>query len=88
MLVTQQRGLDAWPVKQDATPAQPHTGNFAGRAPVEQRAAAHRQPGQQLFFVNEANFTCRCLVIFTIHLNQILSEPARAIVQSLHKMTC
>jgi len=41
-------------VKQDATPAQPHTGNFAGRAPVEQRAAAHRQPGQQLFFVNEA----------------------------------
>ena len=64
VLVTQQRSLDAWPVKQDAPPAQPHTGDYAGCAPVEQRAAAHGQPRQQLLFVNEASFTCRSLALF------------------------
>jgi len=88
MLVTQQRGFHARPVKQDAPPAQPNAGNFAGRAPVEQRAAADWQPCQQLLLVNEAAFARQCLVIFTIHLNQILSEPARVTVQSLHKMIC
>ena len=52
-LMTQKRGFHAWPMKQDATPAQPHTGNFAGHAPVEQRAAADWQFRQQLLFVNE-----------------------------------
>jgi hypothetical protein len=42
-------------MKQNATPAKPDTGDFAGRAPVEQRAAADWQFRQQLFFVNEAN---------------------------------
>jgi hypothetical protein len=46
-------------VKQDATPAQPHAGDFAGHAPVEQCAAADWQFRQQLFFVNEANLGCR-----------------------------
>ncbi len=67
ILVTKQRGLDTWPVKQDATPAQPHAGNFAGRAPVEQRAAADWQPCQQLLFVNEASFAYRSLALFAIH---------------------
>ena len=53
LLVTQQRGLDRRPVKQDAPPAQPHIGDFAGRAPVEQCAAADWQFRQQLLFVNE-----------------------------------
>jgi hypothetical protein len=52
-------------VKQDAPPARPHTGDFAGRAPVEQRAAADWQPRQQLLLVNEASLACRCLVLFS-----------------------
>jgi len=67
MLVTQQRGLDARPVKQDAPPAQPHAGDFAGRTPVEQRAAADWQFCQQLFFVNEDCLTRRRLFWFAIH---------------------
>jgi hypothetical protein len=50
MLITQ-RGLDGWPVKQDATTTQPQVGDFAGRAPDEQYAAADWQPRQQLFFL-------------------------------------
>ena len=67
ILITQQRGLDARPVKQDATPAKPHARDFAGRAPVEQSAAADRQFRQQLFFVNEAPLTRRRLFRFDIH---------------------
>ena len=67
MLVTQQRGLDAWPVKQDATPADLHTRDFAGRAPVEQCATADWQSRQQLFFVNEVHLTRRHLFWFAIH---------------------
>jgi len=52
-------------VKQDARPAQPHAGNFAGLAPVEQRAARDWQPRQQLLLVNEASLDCRCLVLFS-----------------------
>src|ERR1019366_3728952 len=50
-------------MKQDATPAQLYAWNFAGRAPVEQRAAADWQPRQQLLLVNEANLACGCLVL-------------------------
>jgi hypothetical protein len=67
VLVTQQRSLDAWPVKQDTPPARPHTGDFAGRAPVEQRAAADWQPRQQLLLVNEASFAYQSLALFAIH---------------------
>ena len=67
VLVTQQRSLDAWPVKQDAPPAQPHTGDYAGRTPVEQRAAADWQPRQQLLLVNEASFAYQSLALFAIH---------------------
>ncbi len=67
VLVTQQRGFHARPVKQDSASTQPHTGNFAGRAPVEQRAAADWQPRQQLLLVNEASRAYRSLALFAIH---------------------
>ena len=68
-LVTQQRGFDARPVKQDARPAQSHTRNFAGYAPVEQCAATDWQPRQQLLLVNEASLACRCLAFFSADAN-------------------
>ncbi len=66
-LVTQQRGLNARPVKQDATPAKLDEWNFASRSPVEQSAAGDRQPRQQLLLVNEiwsaANAVFRCVQV-------------------------
>ena len=52
-------------MKQDATTTRPHAGNYAGRAPVKQRAATDWQPRQQLLFVNEARLTRRRLVLFS-----------------------
>jgi hypothetical protein len=57
ILVTQQRGFDGRPVKQESSPIQSHTGNFPGHAPVEQRAARDWQPCQQLLLVKEASRT-------------------------------
>jgi hypothetical protein len=78
-LITQQRGLYARPVKQDASPAQPHAWNFAGRAPRKESPARNGQPRQQLFFVNEAIFTGRRLFWFATHAKIISPDMFTAI---------
>ena len=72
-------------MKQDATAAQPHAGNFAGRAPVEQRAAADWQPCQQLLLVNEVRLTRWRLFWFAIH-GRIFSDYRSRIVLNGYKM--
>jgi len=57
ILVTQQRGFDGRPVKQESSPIQSHAGNFPCHAPVEQCAARDWQPCQQLLLVQEASRT-------------------------------
>ena len=65
-LVTQQRGLDARPVKKYAT-ANFDVRNFSSRTPRKNSPARNRQPRQQLFLVNEASLTRRRLFWFAIH---------------------
>jgi len=61
-LTAQQRALHARPVIQ-TTPADFDKGQNPVRFPIGEGATAHGQPCQKLFFVNEASFVCRGLVL-------------------------
>ena len=66
-LMTEQRRLNARPVEKDSAPAEGDGWNFPGCPPIEQGAAAHRQPGQKLLFTNEISATFRRVLMFAIH---------------------
>jgi len=64
-LTAQERALHARPVIQ-ATSADLDVGEQSFRFPIAQCATADWQLRQQLLFINETAFACRCLVLFDV----------------------